>query len=645
MGIVEKIAKKIVGKSITMRQPYIRELLGLTDENKITKPYEQHTVVYAAIRRKADAIAMVPWVISGENGEIIDSTDHPAVRLFDEVNPYMSKYELWEAIVILLDLYGEAFVVKDREEYKGLPVYLWIVRPDTMKEQVYGGRLVAWEYTANGSVKMLYPEEVIQFKYYNPYNIFRGLAPAKVLKETIETDGEAAKYNKRFFENDGTPGAVFTTEQQLTDTQYRRLKAQLIESRQGSIHAFRAMLLDGGIDVKNLSANLKDMQFLELRKYSKEEIAMVFGIPKQELQLYEDINYATARTIEVGYWKKTLIPLMRKIEDKINKELLSSLNVYGWFDVNQVDVLLEELNNKVDIAAKLVSLGVPFDAINERLDLGFEEGIVDDWAPTEPVQEGRGAGVKKSIEEVTKDRRAAEWRKRVEPLYPLFGRVSRAVKNYFYFIEQKLIKELLKRSKAADFWVRKAEDDFAWIDQMFDDERLVQAVKDDIEKSIRMGIRQHVVPDEITQAIQAKRMNKIRGINQTASKEVKERLRQAIIDAMTEGITEEERTEVIINALKGSMDVNRNRARTIARTEVHGAYNESSFEAARSAGVKKLRWLSSRDDRVRDSHAELDGEVIEVGEKFSNGLRYPMDPGGAPEEVINCRCAFEEIYK
>ena len=50
--------------------------------------------------------------------------------------------------------------------------------------------------------------------------------------------------------------------------------------------------------------------------------------------------------------------------------------------------------------------------------------------------------------------------------------------------------------------------------------------------------------------------------------------------------------------------------------------------------------MATVDDRTRPSHVDLDGERVPVGEKFSNGLRYPADPDGDPEEVYNCRCTL-----
>ena len=43
---------------------------------------------------------------------------------------------------------------------------------------------------------------------------------------------------------------------------------------------------------------------------------------------------------------------------------------------------------------------------------------------------------------------------------------------------------------------------------------------------------------------------------------------------------------------------------------------------------------------TRHSHRQLDGEKVEIGKKFSNGLRYPADPNGSYAEIMNCRCTL-----
>ena len=58
-----------------------------------------------------------------------------------------------------------------------------------------------------------------------------------------------------------------------------------------------------------------------------------------------------------------------------------------------------------------------------------------------------------------------------------------------------------------------------------------------------------------------------------------------------------------------------------------------------SLGVEYTQWVAAQDDRTRDSHAEIDGEIIAFGEQYSNGLSFPGDTSGDIEEWINCRCS------
>lgn len=637
-------------KSFSLKEGYLANLIaGYSSDRDIAKPYPEHTAFFSAVRSKARNIAQVPFRLYRGDVEITDDTKDPMAVLFRLVNPYCSRYDLWESIVTCLEVWGEAFVIKDRETVNNVPVALWPQLPEMIKERVYRNHLVAWELRREGAMVVLYPEEVIHFKYYNPYNYFRGLSPILGgLIEEIKIDGKARAFNRRFFENDGALGTVFRTEQVLTDEQYRRLREQLIEGRTEK-QAFKAIIVDGGLDAKNIGASLKDMSFIELRKFAREEVAMVTGVPKAELQLYEDMNYATARTADLNYWKKTLIPLMRKIEDKINQDLLSELGYSGWFDIEATGVLNEEFLQMVDAAHKLYQMGIPLKEINRRLDLGFDENALEEIEAqaVEQITEGKADKEKGLAEKAAKSVfRDEYWRKRIVGVAPFYARASRRVKDYFYSVEQAIIKKVTKGSGA---WIRKSEAgediNLDEIDALFSDERLRGVLFDVLKDTLKYSLKNVAYPSEVEEAVLGRRMNKIKGINETARKEVKERLQQALIDSMREGVPEVERAQIVISAIKDAMNVNEHRARTIARTEVHGVYNEGLWEKTKITKPKRLMWVTARDDRVRDTHENLDGEVIEYGNRFSNGLRFPMDPEGPAEEVINCRCTYLELFE
>ncbi len=87
------------------------------------------------------------------------------------------------------------------------------------------------------------------------------------------------------------------------------------------------------------------------------------------------------------------------------------------------------------------------------------------------------------------------------------------------------------------------------------------------------------------------------------------------------------------------------RSDMVARTESTGVNGEASKEAFRQSGVANGKeWISAGDGSVRDSHASIDGEIVELDANFANGLDFPGDPQGDAGEVINCRCVMGPAF-
>lgn len=78
--------------------------------------------------------------------------------------------------------------------------------------------------------------------------------------------------------------------------------------------------------------------------------------------------------------------------------------------------------------------------------------------------------------------------------------------------------------------------------------------------------------------------------------------------------------------------------RRVARTEINSFQNEGAYLTENELGVRYHMWYTAEDERVRSEHVDLHGEIVPVGEPFSNGLYYPGDRAGDIKEWINCRC-------
>lgn len=111
-----------------------------------------------------------------------------------------------------------------------------------------------------------------------------------------------------------------------------------------------------------------------------------------------------------------------------------------------------------------------------------------------------------------------------------------------------------------------------------------------------------------------------------------------------QGILQGESMDKIAKRLRNVQEMNKTQAIRSARTIVTGAENkgrQDSYARAEADGIiLQKEWLSTNDGRTRHSHAMLDGAIVDQDKKFENGLMYPGDPSGRPEEVYNCRCTL-----
>jgi SPP1 gp7 family putative phage head morphogenesis protein len=79
------------------------------------------------------------------------------------------------------------------------------------------------------------------------------------------------------------------------------------------------------------------------------------------------------------------------------------------------------------------------------------------------------------------------------------------------------------------------------------------------------------------------------------------------------------------------------RAEMIARTEATFANNKGTLEGFKQSGVANAKeWIATLDDRTRDEHLDLNGDIVGLEEKFDNGLEFPQE--------INCRCVIAPAF-
>uniref|UniRef100_A0A7V4G827 Phage portal protein n=1 Tax=Desulfobacca acetoxidans TaxID=60893 RepID=A0A7V4G827_9BACT len=170
----------------------------------LSQPYREHVWVYACVNAIAQNISGVPLLFkTGPRKDPKVAESHALAGLFEAPNPMMSGSQLIEATFVYLGLTGEAFYILDRESEREIPKEVWVVHPGRFQEAVDDktGLISGWIYRQGARQVPLQPHEVVFFRYFNPYNDYRGLSPLQAAKAGVEQDYWAGRYNLAFFQN------------------------------------------------------------------------------------------------------------------------------------------------------------------------------------------------------------------------------------------------------------------------------------------------------------------------------------------------------------------------------------------------------------------------------------------------------------
>jgi HK97 family phage portal protein len=329
------------------------------------------------------AVASVPAraQVQTDDGAWVEVSDQaPLPRLIEKPNPLMSWQDMNETIVSHLDLGGNAIVLK--VEVRGVPAELWVLRPDCIKPVLSSTEGVShYEYRLDGRVVANYkPEEIIHFRYIDPSNEFWGISPLMAGGKTVDMEVEAVNWNKATMQNRAVPDGMISMKVPLSKTQFNEANAYMENQLLGPANARRPFVLGYDAKYERFSLSPAELDFIESRRLTREEICGMFAVPPPLVGIYDKATLANIETARVIFWLDTIVPLLDDLADVWTFALAPDFgpNIRIVYDTTQVQAMQTLLKEKIESAKILSSMGVPFNEINQRLGLGFDDLIGGD---------------------------------------------------------------------------------------------------------------------------------------------------------------------------------------------------------------------------------------------------------------------------
>ncbi len=292
--------------------------------------YQRNVIVYRCISEVARAAAGVPLLLYDDLGEEINA--HPALQLLTQPNPLQDGVLLREMLFAQFQIAGNAYLEIVDDEMQ--PQELYALRPDRMRvvpgahglplayEYHQGARVQRWECDALSG-----ESAIMHWKSFHPLDDWYGMGALEAAQISIDQHNIAGAWNQALLAQGARPsGALLYAPKEgpatLSDTQFQRLKEELETQYQSSRNAGRPLLLEGGLEWKEMSLSPKDMDWLEGRDRAARDIALAFGVPGQLIGLADAQTYANLAEARLAFYEETIVPLVQKFCSALNHWLL-----------------------------------------------------------------------------------------------------------------------------------------------------------------------------------------------------------------------------------------------------------------------------------------------------------------------------------
>lgn len=319
-------------------------------------------IAFRCINLIADSAGSVPWLLYEKRGRKVSKEiiEHPILDLIERPNPMQSQSVFIGNMVRYLLISGNSFIEangpsKNTMFGKAVPMELWAHCPDTW--QVEAGRGgVPGAYIVGAStgserrfdVDVMGRSQIMHLKLFNPTDLWWGMSPIEAAAFNIDGLNEMGRWNLALLQNGGRPSGALVLQPtkenptgKLTEPQRMALKNDLQNRFGGGKNAGQLMVLDGGLDWKEMGFSPKDMDWIQGKNTSSRDVALAFGVPPQMVSIPGDSTFNNWEQARLAFYQDTVLPLLCFIRDHFNNWLVP---VYGDklkldFDVDAIDAL------------------------------------------------------------------------------------------------------------------------------------------------------------------------------------------------------------------------------------------------------------------------------------------------------------------
>jgi HK97 family phage portal protein len=256
--------------------------------------------------------------------------------LHDAPNPEMTALQAREAVQMALLLRGNGYWYVERNIRGDRVLGLWPLRADRVTpERLADGSIVYYHDTDKGRVT--YTAGQVLHIAGMGWDGIVGKAPIDVARDAVGLGLAAQEFGGRFFGSGTHPSVVVKHPGRLSPKAFDNLKRSLADRHEGLGKAHRMMLLEEGMELKELGVSPEAAQFLETRRFQRSEIASIYRVPLVLIDSTASTAWGSGiEQLMIGYSVHCIRPWLVRWEQAINQRLLTDKERAAGYYVGHV---------------------------------------------------------------------------------------------------------------------------------------------------------------------------------------------------------------------------------------------------------------------------------------------------------------------
>lgn len=319
----------------------------------------QISAVWAAIELLSDNIASLPLFVyeRKKDGQKELARETQLYKLLhDSPNRRHTAMEFWQFMAMHFLFRGNAYARLLRND-KGEVIEMWPLSADQVEVEVLKDNSLVYKYTYDGKVAVYAESSILHLR--DKGNGVIGMSRIEYMRSSLGVAVEAQNHTARLYAKDARRPGVFMIDKVLTQAQRDQIRSNfrgLVEGNDDDL-----LVLEAGAKFEPLSLAPADLQLLETRRFSVEDIARWFGI--SSVMINDTAKTTTWGTgidsLIEGFYKFRLRPILVNFEQSIRARVLTPAQRVKYTTEFSLEALLRSnLKDRMEIYAKAVQNGL-----------------------------------------------------------------------------------------------------------------------------------------------------------------------------------------------------------------------------------------------------------------------------------------------